>query len=401
MNEYSELSLKLTKNLNKDVKKKQGIYFTPPKTINVMIRLLKQYINNNNKLQILEPSCGSCEYILKLSKEFDKSNITGIEYNNDIYNSILHYKSNSITLLNEDFMKSTHEKKYDLIVGNPPYFTMKKKEVCKSYYRYFKGKPNIFILFIIKCLHLLNDDGILGFVLPKSFLNTLNYGRTREYIYRNFQILDIMECRGEYIETKQKTIIFIVKKTPNIENDLYTMRINDMILFNTKNNIGNLKKLHSGSVTLSSLGFKVTIGTVVWNQCKDILTSDSTKTRLIYSGDVNNGMLKYKTYKNPCKQNFINKNGDSDKILILSRGYGIGNYNLDYAIVDVDYPYLVENHLMRVIYDGYISESDLDSLYNKIIKSLSCEKTKKFIDICFGNNAINTTEIMNIVPIYL
>ena len=38
---------------------------------------------------------------------------------------------------------------YKLIVGNPPYFVMKKKDVDKKYYDYFDGRPNIFILFIM------------------------------------------------------------------------------------------------------------------------------------------------------------------------------------------------------------------------------------------------------------
>ena len=88
---------------------------------------------------------------------------------------------------------------------------MKKNEVDKSYYKYFEGRPNIFILFLIKSLHLLNNNGILSFVLPKSFLNCLYYDNTRKYIADNFKIIDILECDDNYIETKQATIIFIVQ----------------------------------------------------------------------------------------------------------------------------------------------------------------------------------------------
>ena len=36
------------------------------------------------------------------------------------------------------------------------------------------------------------------------------------------------------------------------------------------------------------MGFKVSVGNVVWNQHKKILTDDSSKTRLIYSSDIVN-----------------------------------------------------------------------------------------------------------------
>ena len=118
---------------------------------------------------ILEPSCGSCEYILRLNNIKDDINITGIELNKTIYNSITQYNSDNITILNENYLNHKFENKFDLIIGNPPYFVMKKSDVEKSYYDYFTGRPNIFILFIIKSLTLLNDNGIISFVLFEKF----------------------------------------------------------------------------------------------------------------------------------------------------------------------------------------------------------------------------------------
>ena len=69
---------------------------------------------------------------------------------------------------------------------------MKKADVDNSYYNYFDGRPNIFILFIIKSLSLLNNKGILTFVLPKNFLNCLYYDKTRKHIIENFAILNIL-----------------------------------------------------------------------------------------------------------------------------------------------------------------------------------------------------------------
>ena len=53
--DYSELSLSLTKKINKNDKKSNGIYFTPKRTIDKNIELLKPYIKNFRN--VLEPSC--------------------------------------------------------------------------------------------------------------------------------------------------------------------------------------------------------------------------------------------------------------------------------------------------------------------------------------------------------
>ena len=80
---YSTLSISLTKQINKMEKKNQGIYFTPPNTVNKNIKLLEPYIKNIK--DVLEPSCGSCEYVLCLNKIYPELTITGIELNNIIF----------------------------------------------------------------------------------------------------------------------------------------------------------------------------------------------------------------------------------------------------------------------------------------------------------------------------
>ena len=42
----------------------------------------------------------------------------------------------------------------------------------------------------------------------------------------------------------------------------------------------------------------------------------------------------------------------------------------------------------------------LIELYNEIIKSFNNSKTNEFIELYFGNNAINTTELQHILPIF-
>ena len=398
---YSDLSINLTKELNKKQKKDNGIFFTPINTINIILKYIQKY--NKNIKEVLEPSCGSCEFILQLNKKYKNIIITGIEYNNIIYNNIKNIESKNITIYNSNFLEHKFDKKFNLIIGNPPYYVMKKKDVDKKYYNFFDGRPNIFILFIIKSLELLEKDGIISFILPKNFLNCSYYDKTRKYINNKYNILNIIKCNDNYIETKQETInIFIENKSP-LNNNLFSIKLNDeYTLFETKDNIIKIKKLYEKSTTLNKLGFSVNVGNIVWNQNKDILTNNKKKTLLIYSSDIKNGKLEIQEYSNKQKKNYIDKPGNTGPLLVINRGYGKGKYKFNYCIINEKSTkkYLIENHLICIKYTGEIENFALIEMYQNIIRSLNHSKTKKFIQCYFGNAAINTTELCYLLPFY-
>jgi len=106
---------------------------------------------------------------------------------------------------------------------------------------------------------------------------------------------------------------------------------------------------------------------------------------------------------NQQKKNYIDKDGETDPLLVINRGYGVGTYNFNYCIINehTNDEYLIENHLIYIKYNKTIDNNTLIDMYKKIIMSFKHNKTKKFIKIYFGNNAINTSELANILPIYL
>ena len=84
-------------------------------------------------------------------------------------------------------------------------------------------------------------NGVLSFVLPKSFLNCLYYNKTRELLNKQCLILDIQECNDDYIETKQDTIILTLQKKHHAcENDDYLLILNDFTIFGTKSSISEM-----------------------------------------------------------------------------------------------------------------------------------------------------------------
>jgi hypothetical protein len=87
--------------------------------------------------------------------------------------------------------------------------------------------------------------------------------------------------------------------------------------------------------------------------------------------------------------------------IILNRGYGKGKYDFNYALVEIDQEYLIENHCLVIKYVGDKNKDEVRELYYQIINSFDQDKTKKFIELYFKNNAINKNELLHILPIYL
>jgi len=429
---FSNLSKQLTASLTKDEKKNSGIFFTPPSCIQYIMTLLRGIGVSKTIHNILEPSCGSGEFITALSREYPDANITGVEYHPVIYKAVSDHFAGTgrVVIHHGDFLKydtatatapaaAAAAASPDLIIGNPPYFVMKKEEVAPEYYPYFDGRPNIFTLFIIKAAQLLSDGGggsggILCFVLPSSFMNSQYYDKTRKYIVRHFKILHIVRCDnipGSYMDTAQDTVIIMLQRC--VGNDTLTSTPTPAGVYEKSgatiftDNLPRLMELYNSSHSLHELGFKVSVGTVVWNQCKDILTDDAKKTLLIYSSNIENGQFVHKTYKNAEKKAFIDKPGIRTPMIVLNRGYGVGEYQFVYCLLTPEMVsasasapgYLIENHLICITRTD--SKNNDLSEFKRIIRSFQDPRTQEFISSYFGNNAINTTELNHMLPIYV
>ncbi len=404
--QFSYLSYEINKLLNLNTKKENGIYFTPSNIIQICFNEILEYSKNNNLIikNILEPCCGSCEFICAVDNFFNNTNIIGIENNDLIYNKIkdLKLNNNKLSLINKNFFDCSLEK-FDLIIGNPPFYVISKNNISNKYHKFFDGRPNIFLLFIIDSLKKLNDNGLLCFVLPVNFLNCIYYDKLRNFINCNYCIINIINCEtSNFIDTQQETIILILQKTKNkFKNDKFLLPINNYCIFNDQNNINLLKNLLTDSKSLYSLGFDVKVGNIVWNEKKSLLTEDSSKTLLIYNSNIKNNEFNIQEFKNKDKKNYINLKGKTEVVLLLNRGYGMGEYNFNYFIVNIDKEYLIENHLIYIYHKTENNKEFLNNYFKKIIKSFQDERTKKFISKYFGNNAINTNELKHILPIYI
>jgi len=407
-NEFSQLTIDITKQLSKTVKKEQGIFITPKTIIRKLHDSIIKFVNLNESpcVDVLEPSCATCEMVSYLDGLYSNLFIDAIEMNTTIYDKIRNHFSfkNTVKLIQGDFIKyDPNGKLYDLIIGNPPYLVIEKSAVPESYSEYIVGRPNLFGLFLLHSISMLKQNGILAFIIPKSFLNAAYYANIRHYLKSSGTILEIIDFEkdGGFIDTQQSTFGFIFKKTGHIDipsECKYSIQFADNFMF--ADNANALRELLSGSTTLAKLGLTVKTGTVVWNQQKPILTSDSSKTLLLYNSNISkNNTIELLEFSNDEKKQYIQMVGSNSPAIVVNRGNGNSAYKLNYAFVDGTTTYLAENHLNVI--SSKLTGIERIELFQKILASFKNPKTEQFIKTFLGNNGLSKTELETVFPIYL
>jgi len=376
MEEFSETSKTLNKQLSKDTRQSEGIFFTPFSARNKLFEVLDGL--GISPRTILEPSFGSGEFLNDLSQKYPEAILYGVEKNEILYNSV----PNTPTLYNKDFLEYDGEL-VDLIVGNPPYFTVKTKDPsCMT------GKGNIYIQFLYKCLtQHLNPNGILAFVLPTSLYNSSYYEPCRRYIAQNTTIVHLETLKVSYYETTQPTILIVLKNCKLNDDYIFTYLGNTYITPFYR----ELYELTKNTTTLKALGFTVKTGNVVWNQEKDKLSAEDG-TLVIYSSNIVNNKLVLNNLTGEKKQYIRGFKHEPTKgpAILVSRGYG-NSYRFGFVVVD-DIEFYGENHI------NVISCKSRKHI-NKVKKSFESEKTMLFIKYFVGNGALSKSELENI-PIF-
>ena len=91
-------------------------------------------------------------------------------------------------IVNEDYLKWEPDRKFDFIVGNPPYITYQElDEENRSYVRNNfitceKGKFDYCYAFIEKSVHCLSNKGKMSYLIPSSIFKTVFGEKLRSYI---------------------------------------------------------------------------------------------------------------------------------------------------------------------------------------------------------------------------
>ena len=198
------ISLKNTRD-----RKIQGLYYTPSKVAKKICDNLIISDKMENK-KILDPCCGTGNFILQIPDSFDYNNV----YANDIdplsvklarINYALRYKLSDKALIykhitESDYLYFPKNRKFDYILGNPPWGYHYSHEEKIKLHDKFDCATTLSIesydIFIEQALSNLKINGILSFILPHALLNVKSHTPIRKII--------LEKCSFDYIEFLSK-----------------------------------------------------------------------------------------------------------------------------------------------------------------------------------------------------
>lgn len=150
----------IPKTFDKDVprwkKNKNDTFYTPLDFARAALQF--EVFDNIFSDNILDPGCGTGVWGTAIKEKWPDSYLTGVDIDLPIIYD--HRDPGYMPQYNEtdrgDYLKLKFFSKYDLILGNPPFSAAGDKRLAEK--------------FVIKSLDLLEDHGILGFILKTEFL---------------------------------------------------------------------------------------------------------------------------------------------------------------------------------------------------------------------------------------
>ena len=181
----------------------------------------------------------------------------------------------------------------DVVVCNPPYRKMNAAELDplrKVYADVVEAQPNLYALFIALCVRLLRIGGRAALVTPTSFMSGQYFGRLRTFLIRNsdFEHLGMVSERsGVFMDVEQETALTVLRRRKEKDRPWIQTSVSVVSGAGEYKSVGECTLPNSGAVwpvprsvedvtllreaaksrfRLSDYGYRVRIGSYVWNR---------------------------------------------------------------------------------------------------------------------------------------
>lgn len=213
---------------NTNSQKLRGAYYTP---LTLAEKIVEYFKDDNSIKSVLEPSCGDGVFfdaIINQSLISKFTTVEGIEIEKDeaakLKERLLKYKN--INIQNSDFFdfykENSTSKKYDLILGNPPYIRyqylkesqrVEMSEILTSQKMKSNKLINTWAAFVVACVNLLSDNGKIAFVIPAEILQVAYAKELRSFLSRELSNITLFAFKDlVFPDIQQEIVVFVGEK---------------------------------------------------------------------------------------------------------------------------------------------------------------------------------------------
>lgn len=354
-------------------------------------------------MRVLDPGVGTGEFLRSVIDREPYCEIHGW----DIDPKILAVAGDTVpeaVLTNRSALDPYLGDRFDLVIGNPPYFQLKlPKEVRAHFSQVISGRANIFALFFQVGLDLLRDGGQLAYVVPPSMNNGAYFAKLRDYIVR--------QCAIEFLEIYTEQSLFDQAQTPvqllvlrkdRADSEKYSFEVSypnvgfRRVIFS--NNSEALADSFSKNNTLYSLGYEAVTGTIVWNQNKQHLkrTKTPSSVPLIWVHNIADTVRLVEDHKRPQYIETTRPVLTGPAIVVNRITGSVGSGELRCALIPEGYKFVGENHV-NVIRRHAQFEASVG--WNCLLEALRAPSVLARARMLTGNTQISATELTHLLPV--
>lgn len=214
-------------------KKNTGSYYTPQYLADFITQRALSLFDKTTTISVLEPSVGDGAFVDSFNRLSNSIKLTASDQDiSELQKAKGKWSCANAQFIHTDFLEFKTKEKFDLIIGNPPYIkknrlTEKQLVLSKAIHNTAnlpeKTVKNIWATFVVKSILLLNQTGILAFILPADILQVKYAEEIRVLLKEKFDRIEIFtfddlmfECKG------QDTIILCAYKKHSNKGEFFT-----------------------------------------------------------------------------------------------------------------------------------------------------------------------------------
>lgn len=336
----------------------------------------------SDTIHILEPSVGAGNFLLQIIKKYqgktliidcvdiNEGSITICKLLADKY--ILD-KNVTINYYCSDFLLWDKNKKYDIVIGNPPYMKVDKCLLAKYRLGMRNQKTsNIFSFFIERCCSYAN---YVSLIIPKSLLNSPEYKETRDLL-EELTLIHINDYNEKAFDVKIETISITLqtKKTKKNNNLSVYSYLNKEFIHIEKRYL--IHSYFNSWLLYRNEWFDEIFNTLEFGKFKVFRDRQITKKHTAYTGNyrviksrnIGHGEIidihNYDSYVDNINDFAVKKYLNSNVILVPNLTYNPRAARLpNNCIADGSAAILYSNDEIREDYISYFSSSEFNKFY--------------------------------------